>query len=246
MQEDCLFIVMPAYNEEANIGGVVREWHEIVVQTGAASRLVVVNDGSKDRTGEILEELSKELNQLTILTKENSGHGATILYGYRYALEQDADYVFQTDSDGQTIPLEFWEFWEQRREHEALIGKRIHREDGVDRCVISRVLRVLIAMIFGVRVEDANTPFRLMNRAILSQYINMIPKDYFLANVMLSVLFVYDKRDVVFLPITFRNRQGGKNSINLKKIIRIGWKSVGDFIRMKRTLREIGRKKCIL
>ena len=71
MQEDCLFIVMPAYNEEANIEGVVREWHEIVVQTGADSRLVVVNDGSKDRTGEILEELSKELNQLMILTKEN-------------------------------------------------------------------------------------------------------------------------------------------------------------------------------
>lgn len=246
MQEDCLFIVMPAYNEEANIEQVVREWHEIVKQIGAASRLVVVNDGSKDKTGEILEGLSKELKQLNVLVKENSGHGATILYGYRYSLEQEADFIFQTDSDGQTLPQEFWKFWEQRGEHEVFIGKRLHRGDGLDRCFVSRVLRVLIAVIFGVRVEDANTPFRLMKKEILAQYIKVIPEDYFLSNVMLSVLFAYYQRDVVFLPITFRNRQGGKNSIDLRKIVRIGWRSVGDFVRMKRMLREIERRKCTL
>lgn len=63
---------------------------------------------------------------------------------------------------------------------------------------------------------------------------------------MLSVLFAYYQRDVVFLPITFRNRQGGKNSIDLRKIVRIGWRSVGDFVRMKRMLREIERRKCTL
>ena len=47
-----------------------------------------------------------------------------MLYAYHYALEQGADYVFQTDSDGQTLPEEFWPFWEQRKEYDMLIGNR--------------------------------------------------------------------------------------------------------------------------
>ena len=48
--EDSLYIVMPAYNEEANIESVVKEWHEVVEKIGPESKLVVVNDGSKDNT----------------------------------------------------------------------------------------------------------------------------------------------------------------------------------------------------
>ena len=56
--------------------------------------------------------------------KENQGHGATILYGYRCAIAEGADYIFQTDSDGQTLPEEFWKLWEDRKKCGLLIGKQ--------------------------------------------------------------------------------------------------------------------------
>ena len=112
---DSLYIVIPAYNEEMNIDTVVRQWYQIVEKTGPDSRLVIVNDGSRDRTGERLETLARELPQLIPLTKKNGGHGAAVLYGYHYALRCDADYIFQTDSDGQTLPSEFPAFWKRRR-----------------------------------------------------------------------------------------------------------------------------------
>ena len=147
-----LYIVIPAYNEEANIYSVTKSWHEIIVKTGSESRLVIVDDGSKDSTYKILTELAQELPQLIALTKVNGGHGATILYGYQYALEKGADYVFQTDSDGQTVPEEFWQFWELREEYAAIIGLRNKREDGFSRVFVTKVLRLVLQCVFRLNI----------------------------------------------------------------------------------------------
>ncbi|MFR5150156.1 MAG: glycosyltransferase [Ruminococcus sp.] len=68
------------------------------------SRLVIINDGSKDNTYELLQKCAATRPLLIPLDKPNGGHGPTVLYGYRYAIRQKADYIFQTDSDGQTNP----------------------------------------------------------------------------------------------------------------------------------------------
>ena len=234
--EDSLYIVMPAYNEEDNIDEVVKEWHPVVEKIGPKSRLVIVNDGSKDKTYDKLMELSKEYPQLQPVTKANSGHGATVLYAYNYALEHGADYIFQTDSDGQTLPSEFWPFWEDRKLYDAIIGHRNHRKDGFSRVFVTKVLKLVIKLTFGVSVTDANTPFRLMPRKTLEKYLPKIPKDFNLSNVMLSVLLVKNKDNVKFVPITFRPRQGGKNSINMKRIFGIGVQAVKDFRQLRKTI----------
>ncbi len=234
--EDSLYIVMPAYNEEANIESVVKEWHEVVEKIGPESKLVVVNDGSKDNTYGKLLELAEKYPQLTPVTKENSGHGATLLFAYNYAVEHKADYIFQTDSDGQTLPSEFWPFWDDRKIYDAIIGHRNHREDGFSRIIVTKVLKLVIRLTFGVTVTDANTPFRLMPRKTLETYLPKIPKDFNLSNVMLSVLLVKNKDNVKFVPITFRPRQGGKNSINMKRIFKIGVQAVKDFRQLRKTI----------
>jgi len=234
---DKLFIVMPAYNEEENIDQVAREWHEVVAKIGPESRLVIVNDGSKDSTYAKLLELKQELPQLMPLDKANSGHGATLLYAYNYALKENADYIFQTDSDGQTIPDEFYPFWEEREKYAAIIGHRNHRQDGFSRVFVTKTLKLVIRLVFGVSVTDANTPFRLMPRATLEKYIPQIPKDFNLSNVILSVLLVHNKENVKFTPITFRPRQGGVNSINFKRICKIGVQAVKDFREIKKALK---------
>lgn len=233
---DKLYIIIPAYNEEANIELVAREWHEVVAGIGQDSRLVIINDGSKDQTYEKLCALQAELPQLLPVTKENGGHGATVLYGYFYALEHGADYIFQTDSDGQTLASEFQGFWEQRNEKKVLIGYRNHREDGILRIFVTKVLKMVLFLIFGIRVTDANTPYRLMPKKLLQKYIVKVPENFNLSNVMLTVLFLRGKENVQFIPITFRPRQGGVNSINLKKITKIGIQAVKDFRTIKKNL----------
>lgn len=233
---DKLYIIIPAYNEEANIELVAREWHEVVAGIGQDSRLVIINDGSKDQTYEKLCALQAELPQLLPVTKENGGHGATVLYGYFYALEHGADYIFQTDSDGQTLASEFQGFWEQRNEKKVLIGYRNHREDGISRIFVTKVLKMVLFLIFGIRVTDANTPYRLMPKKLLQKYIVKVPENFNLSNVMLTVLFLRGKENVQFITITFRPRQGGVNSINLKKITKIGIQAVKDFRTIKKNL----------
>lgn len=233
---DVLYMVMPAYNEEANIESVVAEWHPIVAKTGSASRLVVFDDGSKDSTYQKLLDLKAKFPQLEAVTKPNSGHGATLLYAYNYALDKGADYIFQTDSDGQTIPSEFLPFWDAREEYAAQIGHRNHRQDGFSRVFVTKTLKLVIKLVFKVTVTDANTPFRLMNRDVLAKYLPKIPKDFNLSNVILSVLLVKNNENIRFMPITFRPRQGGVNSINLKKIFKIGKKAVKDFKEIRKTI----------
>ena len=231
-----LFIVIPAYNEAATIRGVVTEWHEVAVKTGAESRLLVIDDGSRDNTYTILIELSKKLPQLVPVTRPNAGHGATILFGYNYALEQNADYIFQTDSDGQTRAEEFWRFWERRDSCSMLVGYRNHREDGFSRILVTKILKIVLWCIFRLDITDANTPFRLMEAKTLTKHITRIPHNYNLSNIMLTVLCVKYGENVQFIPISFQRRQGGVNSINIPKIIKIGWQAVKDFIKIKKEL----------
>ena len=237
---DKLYIVIPAYNESENIEEVIKDWYPVIEKYNGngESRLVIIDDGSKDNTYEIMCGLAKKRPLLNPITKPNGGHGATVLYGYRYALEHGADYIFQTDSDGQTRPEEFHQFWEDRKKYSAVIGHRNHREDGVSRIVVTKTLKLVLRLVFGLNVTDANTPFRLMNREILEEYLPDIPKDFNLSNVMLTVLLLYNKEKVEFIPITFRPRQGGVNSINLPKITKIGIRAVKDFRIIKKGMKR--------
>ena len=228
---DQLYIVVPAYNEAANIENLVKDWYPVVEQHdgGGASRLVVVNDGSKDDTYEILLKLAKDRPMLQPLTKKNGGHGPAVLFGYRYAVEKGADFIFQTDSDGQTNPDEFEAFWDKRYEYDAQFGNRTVRGDGQQRAFVEKSLCRLLKHYFKVTIPDSNAPFRLMTRDYVEEYIQKMPADYNLPNVMLTTFGNYYHRKIRFIPISFRPRQGGVNSINVKKIVKIGRRALKDF-----------------
>lgn len=231
---------MPAYNEEANIENVIRQWYPTVKKLhnqGVDAQLIIANDGSKDSTYQRMLELEKEFPLFKGLDKANSGHGATLLFLYRYALENGADYIFQTDSDGQTDPAEFETFWNDRESYDFQIGHRSARQDGFSRIVVTKVLKFVVRATFGVTVTDANTPFRLMNASAVKEIISLIPEDFFLSNVAISALAVKRGYKCRWLPITFKPRQGGVNSINLPRIFKIGRKAVGDFIKINRSTR---------
>ena len=174
-----LYIVIPAYNESENIEKTIDQWYPVVERHNdeGNSRLVIINDGSKDNTYELLQKCAATRPLLVPLDKPNGGHGPTVLYGYRYAIRQKADYIFQTDSDGQTNPDEFEPFWNQRGRYDAIIGSRAVRGDGKSRKFVENVVCFLLRMIFGVKVSDANAPYRLMKSSLVAKYIDKLPED---------------------------------------------------------------------
>ena len=87
-------------------------------------------------------------------------------------------------------------------------------------------------------VTDANTPFRLMKTDRLKIILKVIPQDFFLCNVAISAIAVKWKENLKFYQISFKPRQGGINSINMKRIIKIGWKAISDFYVINKSLKQ--------
>lgn len=234
-----LFIVMPAYNEQDNIADTLAAWYPVIERHAAngESRLVAVNDGSKDDTFAMMQKFAKDHPLFTPLTKPNGGHGPTVIYAYNYAIEQGADWIFQTDSDGQTNPDEFEAFWEAREAYDGIFGNRTARGDGHSRAMVEKVVCLLLRLYFGVKVPDANAPFRLMRAEKVAKYLKKLPEDYNLPNIMMTTYFVYYKERVSFREISFKPREKGTNSINIKKIFKIGWQAVKDFRMLKKGMK---------
>lgn len=220
---------MPVYNEEKDIAYTVMEWLPFLSRGGEDSRLLLINDGSTDHTKEILDELQRTYPSIDIISRANKGHGPTVLEAYRYAINHGADYVFQTDSDGQTSPYDFMTFWHDREKYDAIFGNRSIRKDGESRKKVEKILCKMLRLYFGIKIPDANAPYRLFKAEKLKKYIDMIPDDYILPNVMLTVFYCKNKESCAFKEISFHARETGVSSINLKKIFQIGFQSIFDF-----------------
>ena len=228
-----LLIVMPIYNEEANITRVVSEWLTVLDPLDIHYALLAINDGSTDSTLSILQSQAKEHpNKIIVIDKANTGHGRSCRHGYELALQHSAQWVLQIDSDGQCDPAYFDSYWSQRSEADCVFGFRATRGDGLLRKLISRSCGLLSSLVSGVDVRDANVPYRMMRNTALAQALLKVPADFDVQNIALTVAL---KRDSSlrwkYIPIHFRDRQGGVNSINFLKIAKMGWTM----------LRELGR-----
>ena len=237
MKNDSIYIVMPAYNEEGNIKAVVEAWYPILEGKSEDSRFVIADSGSTDSTHSILEQLQTQYPQLEVLSNTGKQHGPKLIALYNYAIAQGADYIFQTDSDGQTNPKEFGDFWQLKSEYDVILGHRNVRGDGKSRDLVEKVVCFLLKIYFGVKVPDANAPFRLMKASVVNKYMERFEEDYNLPNIMLTTFFAYYKEKITFRTITFKPRQAGTNSINIPKIVKIGWKALGDFHEFKKGLK---------
>lgn len=219
-----LLAVLPVFNEEESISEVIRVWFAALDSHAPQFQLLAINDGSTDKTEEILESLRVELGQrLEIISRPNRGHGQTCIEGYKIALDRKIPFVLQIDSDGQSDPSHFQEFWAVRDRFDVIYGKR-SRNDGARRILASAVLRTLLRVIAKADCVDANVPYRLMRSDTCAQAIRAIPSDIFLANVALAVCLA--KSPNVrhgSIPINFPPRQGGEPSVPFHKFAAKGF-----------------------
>jgi dolichol-phosphate mannosyltransferase len=213
-----LMVVMPVYNEQASVRKVVLEWFQEIENWTENFVFLAIDDGSRDGTLKILERLRSQLGpRLEILSRENRGHGQSCLQGYRTACERDIPYVFQIDSDGQCDPQYFFRFWRNRQKHDVVYGFRVRRDDGWRRQAASLVLKLTLLVFARVYCIDANVPYRLMKTEGLESEVRLIPDDFFLSNVALTVRLRRRGWRQGVVPIHFRERYGGEPTVRLGK-----------------------------
>ncbi len=219
-----LSIVMPAYNEEEVIEVVVRQWTDLLTRQfpNDNTRLIVVNDGSRDNTGAILDQIKEKYPKLIVVHQPNGGHGNAVVNGYRQAVALDSEYVFQTDSDDQFITDDFGKLWAKRNESPFILGYREERYDAPARLVITKILRFSITLIYGTYIKDSNIPFRLIRGSFLRRLLEQLPQPTpFAPNIFLAVMAKKAGNDTFDLPITHKERQTGTVSILKWKLLKV-------------------------
>lgn len=224
-----LSVIIPAYNEEGAIAGVVTGWAAELARHGIDYEIRVYNDGSRDRTGQVVEELARANPRIVAIAQANRGHGATVLRGYD---EAASDWIFQVDGDGEIGPGDFGQFWQRRNEFDFLIGHRADRQSALGRRIISAVSRQAVRVLFGSGVHDVNTPYRLMRRAAITPLLPLV-QGTFAPNVILAGLAVRAGLRVYQAPVHHRSRTAGVVSIG-------GWKLWRSAIRSFRETVVVG------
>jgi dolichol-phosphate mannosyltransferase len=233
--DELLYVVMPIYNEQASIAGVVREWKQCLDRVAPAHRILILNDGSKDNTAQVLAELAASTPGLEVINKPNSGHGRTCIHGYQEAIARGARWIFQIDSDGQCDPQYFEAVWGQRDRYASVFGKRVDRDDGRARKVISWVCRAATHVATGVPVRDPNVPYRLMRADVLQKAIEDFPQQFGLSNILVSVVLQKGLGSQMgFHPIGFRDRTGGEPSVKWMKFVTEGGKLYRSLMAQRR------------
>jgi len=215
-----LALIMPVYNEEACINEVVSSWYSELSGLDIKFIMIVLNDGSRDKTKDKLEHFAGNA-RINIINKMNSGHGPTILQGYHMGVNL-ADWVFQTDSDDEMKPAFFKELWSRRQDYDALFGFRQGRKQSISRSLISRISRVTVNIVFGKGVLDVNTPYRLMRGDILKNIISQIPDDTYAPNIIISGKLAASGVRIYNFPVPNEGRKTGTCSIVKWKL----WKAV--------------------
>ncbi|MGI9089243.1 MAG: glycosyltransferase family 2 protein [Chthoniobacterales bacterium] len=230
-----LVVVMPIYNEEANIAGVVSQWSDCLRGLGIPFQMVALDDGSWDGTHEILLQLeSANPEMLCVVSKPNSGHGSTCRNGYDIAVNSAADWMLQIDSDGQCDPKHFADFWSRRENHDCVFGLRTSRDDGIARVVTSAICRLASSLICGQDLRDPNVPYRLIRREALQKALRYIPANFNIHNVALT--YVLKKLPGLrwdYVPIHFPDRQAGENSLNVLKVVTWGAEMLLELLRIR-------------
>lgn len=161
-----LSIFFPCYNEEGNIERVTRAALEAAPRFAERFEIILVDDGSSDRTGEIADSLAAEIPQVrAVHNRPNLGYGGAVVRGLT---ESQMEWIFFTDGDGQFDVAELPKLVELLDRCDLAVGYRIDRADNPIRRLNAFCWGVLIRAMFGLKVRDIDCAFKLLPRSLIS------------------------------------------------------------------------------
>lgn len=165
MIEGKLSLVLPAHNEEENIAAVVHDAEAVLPTIFSDYEVVVVNDGSKDRTGEIADQLAAANPHVRVIHHEvNRGYGDTITTGMNAA---NGDYIMFTDSDRQFDLRDLNRLAPYVPHYDIVAGYRIKRNDPAMRLLYARLFNIAVQLLFNVHVRDIDCAFKVFHADVL-------------------------------------------------------------------------------
>jgi glycosyltransferase involved in cell wall biosynthesis len=201
--------IVPAYNEERNIGRVVDELRAF----DPGLEIVVVSDGSVDRTVAVAAEHGAHVIRLPF----NLGIGGAVQTGFRYAWEGRFDVAVRVDGDGQHDPAQLARLLEPVLAGEAdiVVGSRFTGEAGYRSSAARRVgirfLAWVVSVIARQRVTDSTSGFQALNRRAIRLFAADYPHDY--PEVEGMVMVIRHRLRLREVPVTMRAREHGRSSI---------------------------------
>jgi len=207
-------IVMPAYNEEKNIENTIRKCYDALKKIRLHGEIIVIDDGSKDKTGIILNQLKKEISNLRlILHKTNMGYGKSISDGIRAA---KGHYVITLDSDGQFDIYELPLFLSKiKNGYDVVTGYRKRKKDTFLKVLANKVLNNIVKYLFKIKIKDVNCSFRIYKKDIFKK-INMEASHFILPTEILIKANALSYK-IAEIGVTHSYREKGKSSIKLFK-----------------------------
>ena len=166
-RRNSLSVFFPAYNDAPSLPGLIGRTFDVLKKHLADFEVIVVNDGSQDNTGAVLESLAAQYgNRLRIITHEvNRGYGGALRSGFAAATK---DLVFYTDGDGQYDVGEIPKLLALLKPQVGLVnGFKLERNDPWHRIFIGKVYNQFARMLFRIQIRDIDCDFRLIRRSLV-------------------------------------------------------------------------------
>lgn len=173
-----ILALIPAYNEEKHLGKVLHQVKEQI------SNVLVVDDGSKDRTAEIARETGVQV----LSRGYNCGKGQSLKDGYRWALENGYDAVIMLDADGQHDPERIPAFIETFRagNYKLIIGARDYKQIPLRRRIPNQIGKMLFSAAVGQEIKDNQSGYRLLDRDVMNMMLGSTESGYHLEVEMIA------------------------------------------------------------
>lgn len=211
-------VIMPAYNEELTITPAIEDVATHVAAAAGSIEMIVVDDGSKDKTADIVTSLQAKHAFIKLVRQRNAGHGAALRTGIDAA---KGDWLLLLDSDCQISLAGFTEQWARRNSFDAFLGVRLPRHDPAVRLVISKLMREALGLYAGVRPLDAGAPYKIVSRKAWERARQVIPAGSWIPSVLLAAFLIKDpEMRVEQTPIAHFKRPHGVSTLNAKRLLK--------------------------
>lgn len=169
MSVKSLSVFFPVYNEEQNITRTIEKAIKVLEKLDLVWEVLIIDDGSKDGTGKIADELAKKEKKIRVIHKSNGGYGTALREGFYNARY---DWIVYTDSDGQFDFSEVVKFLEKAENSDVVWGYRVKRKDPIYRIIFAKGWAFAVFLFFGLWLKDVDCGFKMINRKVLEK----IPK----------------------------------------------------------------------
>ena len=217
-----LSIVIPAYNEEGSIKETITEIEKAFASANIDREILVVNDNSKDKTVEVLEELQQEYPVLKYVTNEGpNGFG----YAVRYGLERfNGDCVAVMMGDLSDSPYDLIKFYATMLEgdYDCVFGSRFMKGGKVVdypqiKLIINRLANFIIRMVIGINYNDSTNAFKLYKKSTIDG-LKPFLAPHFNLTIELPLKAIIRGYSYTVLPNSWRNRKEGESKLKIREM----------------------------